>query len=209
MSTTTRRIVLASSLFLLADCSGGSRTGQYVLGSDLQCVEYGYEGYEEDVEASDFTDLDLEEQSGPELCWAAAIKAVLEYNGKDMSEDAIVKKVRGATGGQNYTAASLREIIRGISGPGSSWHVSNGSSTQLVQDLAAENPVIIGLRGKDGSMGHVVVAYAASYVLMPPAGAIALTSVDIWDPWMGAGLDTMDACDLRRQISFALHAWNP
>jgi hypothetical protein len=186
----------------------GPGTGQYILGGQaFQCEDELIDPYGDapwtDVEASGFDDLELEEQQGEELCWAAAIGALLAYNDVERSQEDIVRRVRGASrGGTRYNAATLREIIGGIGG---SWHVSNGDSRQLVASLDAEYPVLIGLRGA-GDMGHVVVAYGAEYV-RDPYGRVYVSDVEVWDP--ASGFERMDGCDFKDSLSFALHAWNP
>lgn len=202
--TVTRHLggttALACALLSLASCNGVG-TGQYIFGKQaFQCGDelvdpYGAAPWT-DVEASGFDDLDLEEQRGEELCWAAAIGAILAYNDVERSQEEIVQRVRGASkGGTRYNAATLSEIIGGIGG---SWHVSNGDSRQLVDSLYAEYPVLVGLRGA-GDMGHVVVAYGAEYV-RDPWGRVYVSDVEVWDP--ARGFDRMDGCDFKDSLSF-------
>jgi hypothetical protein len=154
----------------------------------------------------DFEDLDLEEQRDPEHCWAAAIQAIFAFHGMSVSQEDIVARVKGA-GGKG--AGKVREIIRGLSGRSTTWYLNNGDGRTLIADLKAGNPVLVGIRRQGYDIGHVIVVYGATYTMNQMTGQVFIDQVDIWDPEVGAGLDTISACDLEDELAFALHAWRP
>lgn len=205
----SRRALLAGLVpALLGGCAGAGGYFDVRL-FPFPCLPDEYYGPTFNQRLSRFEYMDLEEQREPELCWAAAIAAVLQYHGRDVDQMEIVESVRGATGGRGMTAATLREVIKGLSGPWTTWFINNGNSTALTQDLNSGNPVIIGTRTPDSDMGHIVVAYGVEYAHNYADGRTYIASVDIWDPWFDVGLDTIDGCDMEDRIRFALHSWGP
>jgi peptidase C39-like protein len=202
-----RKFLSILSATYLTGCAG--QHGSFFWGvNSFQCAKYETHLQPNRIRLRRFDKLDLKEQEGTELCWAAAIQAVLRYHGKNVSQSSIVKKVRGASDSKNYSAATLKEIIRGISGRWTSWHINNGNSFTLVSDLNNLNPVLIGLEGKDEQQGHIVVAYGVEY-FMDLNRILYIDRVKIWDPWFGEGSKWIDGCELKDKISFALHSWAP
>ena len=207
--TIGRRLFLASVLGTIASsCARQMKVG-YWLGA-FQCTAgLPIDTHVYPIKLRRFERLDLEEQIEPTLCWAAAIQSVLMYYHIDISQQEVVRKVRDSTGHQDFSAASLKEIIKGISGKNTSWYVSNGSSADLVQDLRNGNPVIIGLDSPHTDIGHVVVAYGVTYVFNYSNRVYYVDRVRVWDPWFGEGKKWLSGCDVKNDIAFALHSWNP
>lgn len=203
-----RKFLSILSATCLTGCGG--QHGSFFWGiNSFQCAKYETNILPRRIRLSRFDRLDLEEQEGTELCWAAAIQAVLKYHGRFVSQSDIIKKVRGASDSVNYSAATLKEIIKGISGRWTSWHINNGNSFTLVSDLNNLQPVLIGLQGTDDDQqGHIVVAYGIEY-FVDPYGVFYVDRVMIWDPWFGEGTKWIDGCAIKDKISFALHSWAP
>ena len=201
-----RNFLLAASGAFLTGCAAGGCGGSgYVGFASFPCSDRlpgGIRLYR--VNLDRFPRQDLQEQKGDELCWAAAIQAMMTYQGYRLSQEDVVQKVRGAYSKNGYSSATLREIIRGVGGPGRGWHVNNGNSNALVLDLMAGNPVIMGL--KSGDSGHVVVVYGARYVHNRMDNRYYIDSVRLWDPWYGQGRKSVDGCEIRDRKKFALHS---
>lgn len=205
-----RNVLVAGCTGLLSGCAGSSagfydfRIGSFPCGDRMPRGTRVYP-----ARLRRFSSLDLEEQATPELCWAAAIQAVLQYHGRSISQEEIVQKVSDSYRSSGYGSATLREIIRGIGGPWRTWLVNNGNSNALVADLSAGNPVIMGLREDRDDLGHVVVVYGATYANNFADGRTYIDQVWYWDPWYGEGFRVESGCYIRDRKSFALHAWGP
>lgn len=134
----------------------------------------------------------VQEQS--QWCWAACISMVFGYYGHPVSQQRIVDEAYG--GLVNMPAAPWTMLgtlnrdwvdddgdeFRSMSSPGTTNVVA------AAQDLAANQPLII------GTQGHAVVLtaleYAASYVPTqwgPQLGPVVITSAIVRDPWPGKG----------------------
>lgn len=150
----------------------------------------------------------IDEQATPELCWAAAIHAILVYHGSRMSQSEVVERVKGKVTAASNTG-TVREIIRGLSPGSSGWFLDNGDCRAIVSDLQNGNPVLIGLRANGAELGHIVVFYGVTYVANMMTGATYIDRVNLWDPAQGEGIQRMGACDLEDHVVFALHSWRP
>lgn len=100
-------------------------------------------------------------QRGSNWCWAACVQMVLNYQGVDVSQEKIVRKIYGDLKDLPGTAD---QIVRGANG----W-VTNGhrivarqddymaGAMSLVEDLAYKYPVIVGLSMPGQTVGHAYV----------------------------------------------------
>lgn len=153
-----------------------------------------------------FRDLHLTRQEGPLLCWAAAIQAIYQYRGIELSQSSVIEKVRGETNKDGFGAASLGEIMDGISGTNSSWKITNGVSREIVNDLMYGVPIILGLNSDEYQTGHVVVVHEAIYIHSYQNNKTYIDALKVWDP--NRGFRTLSGCRVKREIEFALHPWS-
>jgi hypothetical protein len=153
-----------------------------------------------------FRDLHLDRQEGPLLCWAAAIQAIYKYRGIELSQDDVIEKVRGETNRKGFGAASLGEIMDGLSGRNSSWKITNGVSREIVSDLMYGVPIILGLNSKEYQTGHVVVVHEAIYIHGYQNNKTYIDALKVWDP--SKGFRTLSGCKAKEEIKFALHPWS-
>ncbi|MGR5068563.1 hypothetical protein ACP3VU_16370 [Vibrio sp. PNB23_22_6] len=149
-----------------------------------------------------FERLDLKEQQGRELCWAAAVQSVYLFKGKRISQKNVVTKVRGTVNERGYGAASLSEILDAFGGNTYSWHVSNGVSESIVSDLMSGNVLLLGLRGDEYYDGHIIVVYGAEYAFGYD-GRVYIEGLWIWDP--SDGFYVLNGCSILENIEFSLH----
>lgn len=152
-----------------------------------------------------FERLDLEEQQGRELCWAAAIQSVYKYVGINVSQERIISKIRDGGESSRYSSANLREILNGVGGNYSSWHITNGNSSRLVADLVNGSVVILGLKSDRYATGHIVVAYGATYVTNYSTNITYIDRLWVWDPNVGKGFRVLSGCKVEQELDFSLH----
>lgn len=193
-----RRFLIGLPVLYLSGCAGA------IVTQPFQCLDYA-EVPPVELLIDDFEELDLEEQPNGSLCWAAAIRAMLQYHGSDISLQDVVVKVRGASTEGKYNAATLREIISGLSTPWGSWYVNNGLGPAIVEDIRRGNPVMIGLKQNNSDTGHVVIAYGVDYLINGYTGVYLIDGISVWDPQVGEGFRWIPGCEARDSISFALH----
>lgn len=217
-----RKIVFTLPAIGITACAQGSLSGNYTYGAyrcftpsqaelrdfdiDSKSEEQQLFGYSR-VYLPDFNYTHLEGQIERELCWAAAIQAVLSYHGEIVSQHRVVRKVRGVANEKGFSGASLLEIMKGFSGPFSNTHVTNGNSMALVNDIGAGNPVILGIKRSDQQQGHVVVAYGV--IFLPDPSGHMIREVRYWDPWGNQGNIDINGCELEDILEFSLHASRP
>jgi len=99
-------------------------------------------------------------QRGSNWCWAACVQMVLNYQGVNVSQETIVRKIYGDLKDLPGTAD---QIVKGANG----W-VANGkrivarqtytvSAMSFVEDLAYKYPLIVGLSIPGQTVGHAYV----------------------------------------------------
>ncbi|HUS65131.1 MAG TPA: papain-like cysteine protease family protein [Kofleriaceae bacterium] len=129
-------------------------------------------------------------QRQSQWCWAAASQMVLNYLGLRVSQEDVITR---AYGGYLDRPASPLEISITLDGwtpegvlglprtvRASSW--SGITSSDVVADLGAGRPMIVGLRNPDGQGGHAFVLTAMTYDV-DAAGRIIGRTVTVRDPW--------------------------
>lgn len=153
-------------------------------------VQPGY--YYAGIPSSQFESLAAPDTSGKQRqgnwCWAASIQMILNFHGVDVTQEEIVSRVFGDL---IDAPASPDTVLSALSG----WAVdSSGQSvlvsaspyvsevSEIVYDLAYQQPMVIGLITEDG-IGHACVLTAISYTVDPYSGQSKLLSVVIRDPW--------------------------
>lgn len=198
-----RFFILGVFTSLLAGCSG-NYSGQYLMDGFNCTAELPRGTRVFPVKISKFEWLNLYEQEGLELCWAAAIQAVYMYVGVNISQERIVDKIRDKTKSKRYSAATLSEILDGFGGNYSSWHVTNGIGEQLVADLMRGSVVILGLKNEKYQTGHVVVAYGVTYV-KDYYNNTYIDQIWVWDPFVGEGFKRISGCQVEEDIKFMIH----
>jgi hypothetical protein len=113
MSHSSRRYALVSILALAVCHRASARFNSFFCGDRLPWNTQFYP-----VELDDFEDLvddgKIDEQQTPELCWAAAIHALLVYHGADVTQEEVYSHVKGRV--HSADTATIREIIRGFPG---------------------------------------------------------------------------------------------
>ena len=139
-------------------------------------------------------------QAKDEWCWAASVQMILNLHGIQKTQQEVVY---GLTGGQPNVPASLETIERALTG-----YVTNAKGervfvhatpnangvTDLINDLAQHNPVLLGLRTDDGivfpasmrggATGHAYVLTGIVYT-RDQAGRVQPISAVVRDPWPG------------------------
>lgn len=140
-------------------------------------------------------------------CWAACAVMIRRWNGDEsMSQEDIAQRIHGAE--DSVKTASMNEIIAALApdaaeerdriweaagemlGSGQDVHFDLGqmlsaayeqsttNSDLLVEDLAAGNPAVVGLRDSKSSLaGHAYVAHAATYSHRDPTASESWTGI--------------------------------
>jgi hypothetical protein len=132
-------------------------------------------------------------QNNSNWCWAASMQMIFNYYGVSISQEQIVARSYGVDPfGQlpNWTG-SFQVITSNLN----NWSIDNygrlyqvsaslnwGAPTPayLIQELAAQRPVLIGYKSGPNS-GHAVVITACSYI--PTMNGPIIQSVVVRDPW--------------------------
>ena len=126
-------------------------------------------------------------------CWAACIQMVLNYQGVPVTQEQIVERTFGARidapGQPIQVLANLNTW--GITADGRTFVVGAESvsaipavaAVQLIRDLDAEQPLIIGISGYGGT-GHACVVTAVQYH-SGATGSTVLDAITLRDPWPG------------------------
>jgi hypothetical protein len=132
-------------------------------------------------------------QNNSNWCWAASMQMIFNYYGVSISQEQIVARSYGVNPyGQlpNWTG-SFQVITANLN----NWSIDNfgrqyqvsaslnwGAPTPafLIQELAAQRPVLIGYRSGPNS-GHAVVITACSYI--PSINGPIIQTVVVRDPW--------------------------
>lgn len=152
-------------------------------------------------------------QHCPEWCWAASIQMVLNFHGLTVSQEQIVTRIFGAP---ICRAGQPQDILNALSG----WapNVAGGSSaimaspytlnsTQLVQDLILENPMIVGLMMPGGGQ-HAVVLTAVTYGPPGVDGNPTLLTAIIRDPWpLSPSRQEIPWPQFAQRITFLAHVY--
>jgi hypothetical protein len=123
-------------------------------------------------------------------CWAATSQMILNYIGLPVSQEAVITR---AYGGFLDRPASPAEIAFTLNG----WVVAAADNRryvvvaqdhaglvadQIVADLTAQRPLIVGLVNPSGVGGHAYVLTAVSYDV-DAAGRPFIKSATLRDPW--------------------------
>jgi hypothetical protein len=174
---------------------------EYVRNARVTPRQYAPNGY--DVSLPGFQEVAVA-QEGRDWCWAACLQMVSRYNGTDVDQEDIVRKIRGHVRRDGRDAGSVMDMMRGLWGPWRTTFVSNGSNNWIVSDLLFDSPVLVSLRPGDGdSIGHVVVLTGAQYSYGPKGEKIA-HEFEIYDPVDGAKRDA-SAETFRKRIDAVVH----
>jgi hypothetical protein len=100
------------------------------------------------------------EQEYDNWCWAACIQMVLNYQGINVDQKAIVTKAYGGLVNKPANCDVMTNAANGWSYEGTeieAWQVSEVSSKDLIAALANKYPVIIGLNMPGQDVGHAYV----------------------------------------------------
>lgn len=122
------------------------------------------------------------QQHMSEWCWAASISMAFAYHGYDVSQERIVSE---AWGGIVNMPGSPQAILSSVNRP---WKADDGRKfvatgdpysvniQSVVQDLQANDPVLI------GTMGHMMVLTHIAW-LQNAAGQWQIVEATVRDPW--------------------------
>lgn len=103
-------------------------------------------------------------------CWAACAQMVLNYQGVDVTQEDVVRRVFGAEYNRPGTAD---DIAKGTNG----WHFKNhriksyteqvnySTATSLIIDLRDKYPLVVGLRMPGQDIGHAYVLTGISFYI--------------------------------------------
>lgn len=128
-----------------------------------------------DVKASDT-------QHASQWCWAACIQGVFSYYGHEVPQERIVKETWGSIVNMPGQPQQILSALnrQWIDEDGNSFHVSATTLTAnhvtAAQDLAADNPLII------GTMGHAMILTAVEYT-RNAMGQGNIVNAIVRDPW--------------------------
>lgn len=176
-----------------------------------------WNGYDGDYQYADLTGFETvaASQEDPEWCWAAAVQMVLAFNDVEVEQREIVRAVFGETTGQGSTAGTTGRILRALTGfvQGRAGEVRWFSPIQLipradnafaiVDSIESGYPLIIGLRPRGNSFGHIVVVTGVSYYEFSP-GVVALDSLEVFDPAEGGGGRTLEYDEIISELDFVI-----
>ena len=101
-------------------------------------------------------------------CWAACVQMVLNYQGVDVEQEELVRRVKGMRVNEGGTAY---EIQRAANGWNTGSHVIvanvedpyNVSAQSFISDLIDKYPLIVGLSMPGQTMGHAYVLTGISF----------------------------------------------
>jgi len=125
-------------------------------------------------------------QSMNQWCWAASIAMVFKHHGFEVPQEEIVAQAWGnivnMPGQPQQILASLNRVWMDTRGRRFqvSGDVYTANPPNAAQDLAANNPLII------GTQGHAMVLTALQY-MRAPNGNGTVTLATVRDPWPGRG----------------------
>lgn len=132
-------------------------------------------------------------QRNSNWCWAASIQMILNYYGVNITQEQIVEKSYGKssngklpnwTGSFNIITSNLNNWSADNDGDEYkvAANISYGAPTPayLIQELAAQRPVLIGYQ-TSATTGHAVVVTACSYT--QGAYGPIIQSIVVRDPW--------------------------
>jgi len=146
-------------------------------------------------------------------CWAASIQMVLNYHGLVVEQEEIVQRVYGSQIDRPAQPAQIMAALSGwapdLRGAYSAVQASQYtfSDSQIVQDLAARWPLIVGLRNPDGNGGHAVVLTAVTYSVDAYNNPL-FHHFTIRDPWPGnPSKQDLTYQDFRDRLSFMAHVY--
>ncbi len=137
-------------------------------------------------------------QHQTEWCWAASIAMVFQYHRHPVSQERIVAETYGNIGNWPGSPALIIRALnrRWKDDSGSSFRSSSNlgatDSASAARDLAADEPLIIGVN--NGMSAHAMVLTALTYsapAMMgpygPTTGAVSVDAATVRDPWPGMG----------------------
>lgn len=153
----------------------------------------------------------MEKQIGGYDCWAACLKYIIMYKtGLIVSQEKIINKFKSKNE-KNVQGATILDIM-GMLGYNNIKLTPNGAR-HLMESLAENQPVIIGITQKDGS-NHAIVVTGARYSFvnltfpaLAPSGGYSFIEFDIVDPQKGIS-EKLKASDVENKINFEL-SFNP
>lgn len=153
-------------------------------------------------------------QERPDWCWVAAIQMVLNYQGIDISQCEIVKRLGMDCNAKELQLGSASDVVVAMNGwdinsrgrasavQATTLAVSNGTS--LISDVSTNWPVIVGLKGDDDQPGHVYVLTAVEYSWKPGTwNHPVFWEVELYNPWPGEGREWMYGSEFADRIQFA------
>jgi hypothetical protein len=133
-------------------------------------------------------------QERDEWCWAASIQMIMNYYGVSITQDQIVARTYGVdpSTGQIVDQPGSNETITANL---NNWNIDNSgrrymvrarfsfgppNAGYLVQELAAQRPVLVAYTPAPGS-GHAVVITGCSFI--PSLNGPMIQSIIVRDPW--------------------------
>jgi hypothetical protein len=168
----------------------GERTAPYkakTVVSGLNCGPFNNYGIQRCVaginsDILNVTGRGLDPQEFNQWCWAASIQAIFHYYGHSISQERIVQETFGQVinmpAQPNVILAALNRYWVDDSGRQFMVQANSFSASPITaaQDLASDNPLII------GTMGHAMVLTALEYERNGYGQGSVITAV-VRDPW--------------------------
>lgn len=138
-----------------------------------------------DFTLDEFPDSDPQPED-QNVCWAYCASQVLKYDGKDVTVDELVEKIRERRKGDSLRgdAGSVLDIMRPLFGSGRFVGIYTPNALQMARSITYDSPIILALKPKnEGDFGHAVVLTGIRFSFY---GQTALpSSLYIYDPLKG------------------------
>ncbi|MES3020678.1 MAG: papain-like cysteine protease family protein [Pseudomonadota bacterium] len=180
-----RRQLLLSSAALAASWSAPAL-------ARTACSPYYPNGMQQCESGIDSAMAYISPQGNSQWCWAACIQMIFRYYGYNVPQHRIVAETWG---GIVNMPAQPRQILANLNREwrddngrrfGASADMSTANPITAAQDLAQNQPLVI------GTMGHAMVLTSLVYARAPNGGG-EVVSATVRDPWQDRGRRTLSA----------------
>jgi hypothetical protein len=178
-------LVVASLLFISTEAIEKIDGGSLLEVNGLDCTYPDIYGNQQCIAGITSAILDVtasDSQHASQWCWAASIQGVFSYYGHEVPQERIVEETWGAIVNMPGQPGQILSALnrQWIDENGDVFQVSATTLTAnhvtAAQDLAADNPLII------GTMGHAMILTAVEYTRNARGQGNIINAI-VRDPW--------------------------